>query len=122
MTPMLESYYLVTILFWLAMFPIATYILVYVTNYITGESPQTLVRAALTTLLVGGAVFFTYDASGYLFARMMQDPGVGVQFPANYTYWDWLREPLGLKWHVLSFIPVIRFLPVLFALCVGGIV
>jgi hypothetical protein len=45
-----------------------------------------------------------------------------VQFPAQYTYWDWLREPLGLKWHVLSFVPVIRFLPVLFALCVGGIV
>jgi hypothetical protein len=119
---MIEPYHMLTIAFWLAMFPITTYILVYVTLYITGESPQTLTRAALTTLVVAGSVFFTYDGSGYLLARMMQDPSIGIVFPRQYTYWDWLQEPLGLKWHVLSFVPVIRFLPVVFALCVGGMV
>jgi hypothetical protein len=122
MTPRIENHPLLIVLFWLAMLPVATVILVHVTNYITGESPQTFVRAALTTLLVAGTAFFTYDASGYGFARMMQDLSIGVQFPASYTYWDWLREPLVLKWHVLEFVPIIRFLPVLFALCAGGIV
>jgi hypothetical protein len=53
---------------------------------------------------------------------MMQDPGLGIGFPPNYHYWDWIREPLGLKWHVLSFLPMIRFLPVVFGLMTGGIV
>jgi hypothetical protein len=122
MTPMIEHYHLLITLYWLAMFPIATFILVYVTVYVTGESPQTLMRAALTTLLVAVSVFLTYDVSGYLLARMMQDASAGIRFPLHYSYWDWLREPLALKWYVLSFVPIIRFLPVLFALCIGGMV
>ena len=29
---------------------------------------------------------------------------------------------MGLKWHVLGYVPMIRYLPVLFALCAGGTV
>jgi hypothetical protein len=53
---------------------------------------------------------------------MMQDPQLGISFPPHYHYWNWVREPQSLKWHVLGFVPMIRYLPVLFALCAGGVV
>jgi hypothetical protein len=52
----------------------------------------------------------------------MQDPRLGIAFPPNYSYLTWLREPMGLKWFVLGYVPLIRYLPVLFALCAGGVV
>lgn len=122
MIPAIDRYDLIVAAYWLIMFVIATFILVYVTVYCTGESPGSFWRAAKTTLLVGAAVFFTYDFSGYLFAVMMQVPAAGVRLPEHYSYWDWLREPLALKWQVLSFVPLIRYLPLLFALIIGGIV
>jgi len=68
------------------------------------------------------AVFLTFDISGYVFARMMQDPQLGIAFPPGYHYWNWIREPQSLKWHVLGYVPLIRYLPVMFALCAGAIV
>jgi len=75
-----------------------------------------------TVFAIWLTVFFVYDLSGYGFARLMQDPRLGIAFPPNYTYLTWLRESMGLKWHVLGHVPLIRFLPVLFALCAGGTV
>ena len=75
-----------------------------------------------TVFAIWLTVFFVYDLSGYGFARLMQDPRLGIAFPPNYTYFTWLREPMGLKWHVLGYVPLIRYLPVLFALCAGGTV
>src|SRR5262249_10576951 len=30
-------------------------------------------------------------------------------------------EPLALKWQVLGYVPIVRFLPVIFALCAGAV-
>jgi hypothetical protein len=68
------------------------------------------------------AVFLTYDLSGYVLASAMQDPQLGITFPPRYHYWNWIREPLSLKWYVLGFVPLIRYLPVMFGLCAGAIV
>jgi hypothetical protein len=121
MVPAIEGHGLLVVLYWLILFLIATYILVYVTTYFTGEGPGTFVGAARTTLLVGVAVFLVYDGTGYLFALMMQDPTAGIRLPPHYTYWDWLREPLALKWHVLGFVPFVRYVPVVTALVAGGV-
>jgi hypothetical protein len=122
MIPAIEHNSLLTILYWLLMIPIAMFVLVRVTEFWAEDSPGTISRAVRTILVMCAAVFFTYDLSGYVFARMMQDPGLGIRFPSNYHYWDWIREPMGLKWHVLGFVPMIRYVPVLFALLAGGIV
>jgi hypothetical protein len=121
MTPTIEASQPLVFVFWLAMFPIAVFVLYLVTGYFTGEPPSSLRKAALTVLFVAGAVFLAFDAAGYLFARMMQDPDVGIIFPPGFGYTDWLKEPLSLKWQVLGFVPFIRFLPIIFALCVGGV-
>jgi hypothetical protein len=120
MTPAIEPYHLIVFLFWLAMAPIAAFLLTVVTGYFTGESPETWGKALGTVVLVAAVVFFTYDASGYFFFLMMQDPQLGIQLPPGYTYWNWLMEPTVLKWHVLGIVPIVRFLPVVFAFCAGG--
>jgi hypothetical protein len=121
---MVELHEVVTVvnwIFWFVMFCVSVVVLVQLSNYFTGESPQTVFKAVRTTFFLWATVYFTYDIAGYLFALLMQDPVNGVRMPAHYTYWDWLREPFALKWHVLSFVPIIRFLPILFGLCAGSI-
>jgi hypothetical protein len=122
MIPVIEHSSLLTILYWLLMIPIAILVLVRVTAFWAEDGPGTLSSAVWTIVVMGLAVFLTYDVSGYVFARMMQDPQLGISFPPHYHYWNWVREPQSLKWHVLGFVPMIRYLPVLFALCAGGVV
>ena len=111
---------LLTILYWLLMLPIAIVVLMRVTSFWAEDGPGTLFGAVRTILAMVAVVFLTYDFSGYVFACMMQAPQLGISFPPHYHYWNWIQEPQSLKWHVLGFVPMIRYLPVLFALCVGA--
>jgi hypothetical protein len=121
MAPHLEPYTYLAIAYWLLMVLIAAWVLAKVTNYCIDDGPGTFLRAVRMVVGVAALVFVTYDLSGYVFALLMQDPGVGIQLPAHYTYWDWLREPVGLKWRVLGFVPFVRYIPVAIALLVGVI-
>ena len=118
----IEHSSLLPILFWLLLLPIAIFILMRTTAFWTEEGPGTILGAAKTVLAIWLTVFFVYDLSGYGFARLMQDPRLGIAFPPNYSYLSWFREPMGLKWFVLGYVPLIRYIPVLFALCAGGVV
>lgn len=122
MIPVVAHSGLLTLLYWALMIPIAVVILMRTTAFFADEGPSTVAGALRTILVMALAVFLTYDVSGYVFARAMQEPKLGIAFPPGYGYLQWVREPLGLKWHVLGFVPLIRYLPVLFALCAGGIV
>ena len=122
MIPVVEHSTLLTILYWLLMIPIAIIVLIRVTHVLADDGPETVLGAVKTILVMALAVFLTYDVSGYVLASMMQDPQLGIAFPPGYHYWNWIREPLSMKWHVLGFVPLIRYLPVLFGLCVGAIV
>ena len=122
MIPVIEHSSLLIILYWLLMIPIAILVLVRVTAFWADDGPGTLFGAVRTIVVMALAVYLTYDISGYLFARMMQDPQLGIAFPPGYHYWNWIREPQSLKWHVLGYVPLIRYLPVMFALCAGAIV
>lgn len=122
MISVVEHSSLLTILYWLLMIPIAILVLVRVTAFWADDGPGTLFGALRTIVVMALAVFLTFDISGYLFARMMQDPQLGITFPPGYHYWNWIREPQSLKWHVLGYVPLIRYLPVMFALCAGAIV
>jgi len=122
MTHSVEHSGLLILLFWLLMIPIAVFVLIRTTSFWTEEGPGTVLGAVKTVFAVWLTVFLVYDLSGYCFARLMQDPRLGIAFPPNYGYLNWIREPLGLKWHVLGYVPLIRYLPVLFALCAGGTV
>lgn len=122
MIPVVAHSGLLTLLYWALMIPIAVVILMRTTAFFADEGPSTVAGALRTILVMALAVFLTYDVSGYVFARAMQEPKLGIAFPPGYGYLQWVREPLGLKWNVLGFMPLIRYLPVVFALCAGGIV
>src|SRR5437868_3251108 len=40
--------------------------------------------------------------------------------PPGYGYRNWMGEPLALKWQILGAVPLIQFIPIVFALCVAG--
>lgn len=120
MIPVVEQSSFVIALYWLLMFPVAVVVLVSVTEFWADNGPGTWFEAARATLLMGLAVFLAFDLSGYAFARLMQSPQLGIVFPPDYGYWNWIREPLCVKWQVLGFVPMVRYLPVLFALLAGG--
>jgi hypothetical protein len=121
MTPMIEHYNLVVLLYWLMFLFVGVFILVQVTGFFTGEYPETFRKAVGIFLVTFAVVYFSYDLSSYFFVFLMQDPGVGFVLPPGYSYWIWLREPLAVKWQVLAFVPFIRFFPILFALIMGGV-
>jgi hypothetical protein len=122
MIPAIEHSFVLTILYWLLMLPIAVFVLVRVTAFWAEEGPGTVARAVRAVLVMGAAVYLTFDFSAYVFARMMQCPELGISFPPKYHYWHWIREPLSLKWQILGFVPMIRYVPVVFGLLAGGIV
>jgi len=122
MIPVVEHSSLLTMLYWLLMIPIAIVVLIQVTGFLADDGPETVSGAIKTILVMALAVFLTYDLSGYVLASAMQDPQLGITFPPRYHYWNWIREPLSLKWYVLGFVPLIRYLPVMFGLCAGAIV
>lgn len=120
MAPMLEPYGWLTVVYWALMTLIAAWILVQVTNFFAEDAPGTWFGAIVTVLSVFGAAYLTYDVFGYVLLRMMQDPELGIQLPPDYSLWKWLFESPSLKWHVLGYVPFVRFLPIVFALCMGG--
>lgn len=109
---------LLLVMFWLLMLPIAAFLLRTACGICAADLP-TYRRAALIVLLVGPAAYFTFDFSAYGIVLAQQD--VALQLPPGYSYSSWLREPLALKWQAIGLIPGIRYLPVVFAICLAGV-
>src|SRR5262245_51756490 len=112
MTHHFEANALLALANWALMVPIAAYILIRVNGFFIDDFPTTFLRAMGLVLVTAAVMFFAYDLTGYGFVRLMEDPQVGYRLPANYSYLDWLREPVALKWRVLSALPFVRFVPV----------
>jgi hypothetical protein len=113
---MLTTDVIATIVFWALMLPIAGYIFQNVCS-MCGAEPPTFRFSVLVTVLVAAVAFFTFDGIGYGIALVGRDT---IPLPPGYTYWNWLREPLYLKWQALGLIPLLRWLPVLVAVCLAA--
>lgn len=118
MPPPSSTALIATIVFWLVMLPIAGYIFQNVCS-MCGADPPTFRRSVLITALVGAAAFFTFDGLGYGIVMAARDT-IKLDLPPGYHYWNWLREPLYLKWQAMGMIPLLRWLPVLFAVCLAA--
>jgi hypothetical protein len=120
MTPTLNGNPLLVTAFWVLLFPVAAFLL-RVACSVCGEDPPSWRRSFIGLLVVSAGAYFAWDLSSYLFMLMMRDDTVGVRLPPGYSYWKWLREPVGLKWAVLGIVPGVRFIPVLVAIVVAGV-
>src|SRR5262249_213763 len=70
-------------------------------------------------LVVTFLAYLTFDFTCYLTMRSMD--GVLLQTPPGYSYGYWFREPLELKWFIVSHAGVLKYLPFIFALCAAGV-
>src|SRR5262249_47175197 len=120
MTPTLHGAPLLQVAFWALLVPVAAYLL-RVACGVCGEDPPSWRRAVIGLLVMAAGAYFTWDVASYLFVRMMGDDTVGVRLPPGYSYGRWLREPVGLKWAVLGIVPGVRFIPILMAVVVAGV-
>jgi hypothetical protein len=100
------------------MLPIAGYIFQTVCGMCGADLPS-FRRSILVTALVGAAAFFTFDGLGYGIIMASRDT-INLNLPPGYNYGNWVREPLQLKWQVLGLIPLIRYLPILIAVCLAA--
>lgn len=76
-------------------------------------------RAIVSVFVVAFLTYLVIDFTAYLILRSMQD--VLVQIPPWYGYNWWFREPIGLKWFVISHVGPLRYLPFVFGLCAAGV-
>lgn len=76
-------------------------------------------RSIVSVLVVAFLTYLVVDFTAYLILRSMQD--VLVQIPPWYGYNYWFREPVGLKWFVISHVGPLRYLPFVFGLCAAGV-
>ena len=76
-------------------------------------------RAIISVILVTFLGYLIFDYTGYLMMRSLD--GVALRVPPGYGYNYWFREPLGLKWAIISYMGPLKYLPIVFALCGAGI-
>jgi hypothetical protein len=76
-------------------------------------------RAVISTLLVSFLAYLVFDFTGYLILRSLKD--VTIYVPPWYSYALWFREPIALKWAVISMAGPLKYIPFVFALCAAGV-
>lgn len=99
--------------------PLGGYFLMAACNTCGAEAPS-FRKSVLISTFVAAAAFFTFDGLGYGLVLGIRDI-IHLTLPPTYGYADWLQEPLYLKWQVMGLVPVLRYLPVLFAFCLAAI-
>jgi hypothetical protein len=76
-------------------------------------------RSFISVVIVTFLAYLVWDFTAYVIMRSMED--VLIQLPPGYGYNFWFREPLLLKWFVISRAGPLRYLPFVFALCAAGV-
>jgi hypothetical protein len=76
-------------------------------------------RAVISVIVVTLLAYLTFDFTCYLIMRSMD--GVLLVVPPGYTYGLWFREPLALKWYIVSHAGFLKYLPFIFGVCVAGV-
>src|SRR4051812_42409875 len=104
--------------YWLVMIVITAFFLRMACSLCQTSMPSWR-RSIISVVLVSFLAYLTWDFAAYLIMRSMQD--VLIQVPERYGYNFWFREPIALKWFVISHAGPLRYLPFVFALCAVGV-
>ena len=109
----------ILIAYWLIILVFAAFALRMVCSLCRTQMPSWK-RAIVSVIVVTLLAYLTFDFTCYLIMRSMD--GVLLQVPPGYSYGYWFREPLQLKWFIVSHAGAVKFLPFVFGLCVAGTV
>ncbi len=99
---------------------VAAYLLQGICNA-TGTDLPSFRKGLMVTVLGAVVAFFTFDLLGYGLVRGTMDI-THLMLPPEYGYFDWLKEPMALKWRAMGLVPILRYLPIVFAVCLAGII
>jgi hypothetical protein len=108
----------VLLAYWLIILVVAAFSLRMACNLVRTDMPSWR-RAFVSVVVVTFLAYLTFDFTCYLIMRSMD--GVLLRVPPGYGYSLWFREPIGLKWHIVSHSGPVKYLPFVFALCVAGV-
>jgi hypothetical protein len=108
---------MVILAYWLVMALLAAFFLRMACSLCRTEMP-TWRRSIISTLLVTFLAYLAFDFTSYLIMRSMED--MGIQVPSWYGYNFWFREPLALKWYIVSHAGAFRFVPFIVAIVVAS--
>lgn len=117
MTAALRSHFVV-ILYWLVVIPMAAFFLRQACSLCRANMPSWR-RAVISVIVVTFLAYLAFDFTAYLVMRSLD--GIVLRVPPWYSYSIWFREPIGLKWLIISQAGALRFLPIALALCCAGI-
>lgn len=84
-----------------------------------GLNAPTFKKSVIVSALVGAVAFFSFDVFGYGLVLGTRDM-TSVTLPPGYGYVNWLGEDLYLKWQTMGLVPLLRYLPVILAIVLGG--
>src|SRR5437763_3850444 len=109
---------LILLAYWAVMLGLSAFLLRMACSLCQTDMPSWK-RAVISTLIVSFLAYLTFDFTGYLILRSLKD--VGLYVPPWYGYHLWFREPIALKWAVISLAGPLKYIPFVFALCVAGV-
>ncbi len=109
----------ILITYWLILIVFAAFALRMACSLCQVEMPSWK-RAFVSVVVVTFLAYLMFDFTCYLIMRSMD--GVLLQVPPWYSYGFWFREPMQLKWYIVSHAGPVKYLPWVFALCVAGVV
>lgn len=104
--------------FWLIMVVLAAFFLRLACSLCRAGIPSWR-RSFVSVFVVTLLAYLAFDFACYLTMRSMD--GVLIQVPPWYSYSWWFREPIGLKWYIVSHAGPFRFVPFLVGLFVAGL-
>ncbi len=110
--------YVIPLAYWLVIIVLAAFFLRLACSLCRTDMPSWR-RALVSVLVVTFLAYVTFDFTSYLIMRSMD--GRLFQLAPWYGYSVWFREPLGLKWYIVGYAGPLRFVPLLLALAVAGI-
>jgi hypothetical protein len=117
MTSMVSPHFIL-LLYWLVMIVLSAFFLRMACSLCQTGMP-TWRRAVVSVLVVSFLAYLTFDFTAYLIMRSLQ--GVVIQVPPWYGYNFWFREPIVLKWLIISQAGPLRYVPFVFGLCAAGL-
>jgi hypothetical protein len=110
--------HVILIAYWLIMIVLAAFFLRLACSLCRAGIPSWK-RSFISVLVVTFLAYLAFDFTCYLTMRTMD--GVLLQVPPWYSYGLWFREPIGLKWYIVSHAGPLQFVPLILGLFVAGL-
>jgi hypothetical protein len=111
--------HVILLAFWLIMIVLAAFFLRLACSLCQAGMPSWR-RSFVSVFVVTLLAYFTFDFASYLTMKTMD--GVLFQLPPWYGYSLWFREPIGLKWYLVSLTGPLRLVPFALGVFAAGLV